>query len=249
MLYNETNPILKIIGVEHLQWSGNRFRIPPRPFSALAFRIRGSARISTKEGDFLVEPNDILYFPQNIAYTAEYTDTEMIVIHFITAEDDPAPKVFSFENGERYYQLFQQAHAQWQGKETGYHLRILSILYDLLAQLTAKEAAITLPKHFLQAVSHINANYRSNALSIDAICAEAGISQTVFRTLFKKYYQKSPIAYITDLRLEYARNLIAGGAPIETAALESGFNDPKYFARTVKKHFGCTPRNLKTYGK
>jgi AraC-like DNA-binding protein len=36
---------------------------------------------------------------------------------------------------------------------------------------------------------------------------------------------------------------------IEDAACESGFNDPKYFARVVKKHFGCTPRDLKLYGK
>ena len=58
-----------------------------------------------------------------------------------------------------------------------------------------------------------------------------------------------PVAYITDLRLEYARNLISGGMSIEAAAVESGFNDPKYFARRVKKHFGCTPSKLKTYGK
>ncbi|MBQ3099216.1 MAG: AraC family transcriptional regulator [Kiritimatiellae bacterium] len=37
--------------------------------------------------------------------------------------------------------------------------------------------------------------------------------------------------------------------PIETAAYESGFNDPKYFARVVKSRFGCTPRALKAYGK
>ena len=55
--------------------------------------------------------------------------------------------------------------------------------------------------------------------------------------------------YITRLRLEYARRLIANGVSVESTAYESGFNDPKYFARVVKKHFGCTPRNLKTYGK
>ena len=28
-----------------------------------------------------------------------------------------------------------------------------------------------------------------------------------------------------------------------------GFNDPEYFARVIKQQFGCTPRELKTYGK
>ena len=55
--------------------------------------------------------------------------------------------------------------------------------------------------------------------------------------------------YITKSRLESARNLISCGVPIAQAAEQSGFNDPKYFARVVKKHFGCTPREFKTYGK
>jgi AraC-like DNA-binding protein len=81
------------------------------------------------------------------------------------------------------------------------------------------------------------------------VCEAAGIGTTVFRQLFKRYYQKTPMEYITQLRLEHARNQISGGMPIELAAAESGFADPKYFARVVKKNLGCTPRDLKKYGK
>ena len=81
------------------------------------------------------------------------------------------------------------------------------------------------------------------------VCAETGISATLFRKLFKKHYQKTPTEYITSLRLEYARNLISSGMAIKNAAYESGFNDPKYFARVVKKCLNCTPRDLKDYGR
>ena len=54
---------------------------------------------------------------------------------------------------------------------------------------------------------------------------------------------------MTDLRLEYARSLITNGVSVETAAYECGYNDAKYFARVVKKQFGCTPRELRNYGK
>ena len=43
--------------------------------------------------------------------------------------------------------------------------------------------------------------------------------------------------------------IVGLGKAIELAAAESGFSDPKYFARVVKKHLGCTPRELKKYGK
>ena len=105
-----------------------------------------------------------------------------------------------------------------------------------------------LPPHFLRAISYINANYNSN-ITTATICAASGIGATVFRQLFKAHYRKTPVEYITELRLEHARNRIAGGVPIEQAAADSGFNDPKYFARVVKRYFNCTPRDLKNYGK
>ena len=47
MLYDANNPILRIVGVEQMRWSGGVFDVKPREYSALAFRISGSATIST----------------------------------------------------------------------------------------------------------------------------------------------------------------------------------------------------------
>ena len=76
-----------------------------------------------------------------------------------------------------------------------------------------------------------------------------GICETSFRELFKKYYIKTPIEFITDLRIENAKGLISNGLSVEAAAYESDFNDSKYFARIVKKKLGCTPSELKHLGK
>lgn len=93
---------------------------------------------------------------------------------------------------------------------------------------------------------YINANFKNNT---DDIYRETGVSATYLRTLFQKHFGKRPTEYIINLRLEHARNLIACGTSVKEAAFESGFNDPKYFARVVKKHFHCTPRELQLYGK
>lgn len=249
MLYHANNPILRIVGVEHMQWDAGTFKVYPREYSALAFRISGNAVIENAGKEYLVNTNDILYLPQNMGYTAQYTNTEIIVIHFVTAEDDNEIEVYSFENSEQIYKVFLQALTLWQNKETGYAVYSLAQLYTVLGTILEKETKASLPKHFLNAISYINSNYKDSALTVDEVCKMAGISATVFRQLFKKHYQKTPVEYITELRLEYARNLISSGMSIEKAALESGFNDPKYFARTVKKNYGCTPRELKTYGK
>lgn len=249
MLCNGENPIIKIVGVEHMKWSGGTFTVAPRPHSALGFRMRGDAIIRTCGVEYRVLTNDILYLPQNMGYTAEYTDTEMIVIHFVTARDDAQVEVYSLQNGEQIYKLFLRARELWKNKQPGYEVYVMGQLYTILGSILAHKTETNLPPSFLKAVSFINANYKNNALSIPMICREAGIGATVFRQLFRKHYQKTPTAYITELRLEQARILISGGMAIENAAWESGFSDPKYFARVVKKRFACTPRDFKTYGK
>jgi len=249
MLYTGDNPILKIVHVEHMRWKGGTFKVGPRRYSALAFRISGNAVIQSNGKEYIINTNDVLYLPQKMEYTAEYTDTEMLVIHFITANNDSESEVYSLQNGEQLYKLFLQAYLTWNNKESGFAVYTMALLYSILGTILEKETKINLPPYFLNAISYINAHYKESDLSVDSICTEVGIGTTAFRKLFKKHYQKTPVEYITDLRLEYARNLISGGMTIERVAYESGFNDPKYFARVVKKHFNCTPRDLKNYGR
>lgn len=248
MLYHGDNPAITIEAVEHMHWQGGTFRVAPRNYCALAFRIRGTARIEVGGVTYTLGTNDILYVPQDLGYTATYSDTEMIVFHFVTRRSDKRIEVYSMEDSGRIYKLFLRARALWQNKEPGYTVYAMSQLYAVLGTILETQTKTKLPPHFLQAVSYINENYRS-AITMQRICEASGISATVFRQLFKEHYQKTPVAYITELRLEHARNRIAGGQSIEQAAAESGFNDSKYFARVVKRYFDCTPRDLKNYGK
>ena len=248
MLYQGENPALKIIAVEHLRWGVCDFRVPPREYASLTFRIKGEATFRYEDGACFVNPGDVLYMPQNLGYTATYTDTEMLAINFAVDHPDPAPEVYSLQNVEQLYPLFLRAHSLWESKTPGCGLQVMSALYGILGAICQTETSTKLPPHFLKAVSYIHANFTKD-ITIGAICEEAGMGATAFRLLFKQYYQKTPVEYITQLRLEHARNLIAGGMGVEQAALQSGFHDPKYFARTVKKHLGCTPRGLKNYGK
>ena len=243
------NPITEIIGVDHIEWKAQKCKVLPRDYSALAFRIKGSGHICYNETNISVSTNNILYLPQNIGYSAEYSDTELIVIHFKTQNADQVTEVFSFENTEKIYKLFLEALTIWENKKTGYKIMTISILYKILATVYKETHNHSLPQAFINAVSLINSNYKDNSLSIKQICLEAEISETYFRRLFSEYYKKTPVAYINGLRIEYARNLIANGMSIEAAAYSTGFNDPKYFSRVIKKHFNCTPRELKSYGK
>lgn len=249
MFFELENHINEIISVDKITWEQQSCFVLPRYYSALAFRIKGEGFITYDGKQVFVGANDVLYLPQHIGYTAEYTDTDLIVIHFITDKSDCNAEVFSFDNVDKIYKLFLDALNVWNNKDIGYKISTLSILYNILATMYKQTQKHTLPKNFINAVSHINSNYKDANISIKKICEEVGISETYFRKLFAIHYKKKPINYINELRIEYARNLISCGVSIEKATYESGFNDPKYFARVVKKYYDCSPRELKLFGK
>lgn len=243
------NCVTELLGVTHLKWAESFVNVSKRNYSALAFRIKGEALVEVDGREYSAGVNDLLYIPQNTSYSAEYSDTEIMVVHFKTVYDDAVPEVLSVNNSQSIYQTFLKMYVLWDKKEPGYQEEVLSLFYGLLAELSRKKALIDVRKDYLKGISFMNANFKNSNISVPQICKEAGMSETNFRKFLKMYCGKTPIEYLTQLRLEYARNLIACGVSVKQSAYESGFNDPKYFSRTVKKYFGCTARDLKTFGK
>lgn len=246
MLCTCSNPVLEILTVGHYAWKARKLPVAPRPFCALAFRLRGSGSLYCGGRRYELTPGCVLYVPQGLAYSHDYTDTDLLLFHFITAKNDPEPEVYRPANPEEMGRQFQKALDIWEEKGPGFLSRSMSQLYKILGLLAEDEARFRLPPHFLQAVRLLNERYRESSLRIGDICREAAISQTVFRELFRRHYGKTPVEYLTELRIEYARSLICADVPIETAALESGFSDAKYFCRVVRQRLGCTPRQLRS---
>lgn len=105
-MYDGDNAVLRIVGVEHMYWQDGEYEVEAHEYSVLAFRIKGTAAIESGAKEYFVNTNEILYLPQNMSYTARYTDTEIIVIHFITQRDDSYIKTFAFIVVKRYINCF-----------------------------------------------------------------------------------------------------------------------------------------------
>ena len=69
-----------------------------------------------------------------------------------------------------------------------------------------------------------------------------GISETYFRTLFKKVVGVSPLKYINDRKISRAKELISSKMySIREVAQLAGFHDEAYFSREFKKATGVCP--------
>lgn len=245
MLYDGKNPILRIIDATQLHRSFGSFAVGQREYAEFSFVISGTVIIECKAKTYTAKAGDILYLPQKLEYTASYNEAEIIVIHLETLSPDSEPEFYSLHGTRSFHALFSSILIWWEKKSSAAGtVNIISLIYRILCTISSR---LRTPPHMQKAISFIHANYRDSNLTIGQVCEHAGISATILRQYFRERYKQSPLEYIITLRLIYARTLIASGIPIETAAQQSGFNDPKYFARVTKKYLNRTPSELKDF--
>lgn len=83
-------------------------------------------------------------------------------------------------------------------------------------------------------------------LTLKKLASQAGMSLTYFCEQFKLVTGLSPWDYLTHLRLEKAKSLLASTRlQISEIALHSGFCDSSYLAKTFKAHEGISPKDYR----
>ena len=146
-------------------------------------------------------------------------------------------------------EAFIKIHSVWQAKQAGYKLKTKSIMYAILYEIMNNNKKTYESNDWLiiqNAVNYIRENFTSSGAIIDEAASKSFISTVYFRRLFKKEFGITPLEYINELRIEYAKSLIAGGHGfIGETAYASGFSSYKYFAYVFKKKTGCTPGEYK----
>lgn len=98
---------------------------------------------------------------------------------------------------------------------------------------------------------HYMENNLSHKITIDDICKKFYISKSTFIRVFTKYTCFSPIAYLTKLRIEKAKQLLLETEnSVTDIALDCGFFDSSHLERYFKKYENTTPNYYrKTFSK
>lgn len=92
----------------------------------------------------------------------------------------------------------------------------------------------------LAAIELAGARLREGASQEEA-ARVAGMGLTKFKRLFRQAMGSSWGAYLTERRMSEARRLLAGGAPVEQAALAVGYRSPTSFSSAFSRAFGMPP--------
>jgi AraC-like DNA-binding protein len=96
-----------------------------------------------------------------------------------------------------------------------------------------------------EAISHLETHYRE-PINLDELASLAHMSKRSFMRTFQAAMRSSPIAYLIQLRINQASNLLRQpGENITNVAFRVGFNDSNYFTRQFRKIMGLSPREFR----
>jgi ABC-type Fe3+-hydroxamate transport system substrate-binding protein len=92
-----------------------------------------------------------------------------------------------------------------------------------------------------RSVQQLRQRYRED-ISFKEMAEAAGVSRWQFGEKFKQLTGQSPMAYLTELRISYAKRLMSdSAATVKEIANQAGFRDEYYFSRRFKQTTGMTP--------
>ena len=91
------------------------------------------------------------------------------------------------------------------------------------------------------AIGYIQEHFAEN-LTVNVLAEHYGMSPNYFSSMFKKDMSRSAVNYITELRINQARELLYHSElSVVDISKKVGYEDSQYFFRVFKKYLGMTP--------
>lgn len=140
-----------------------------------------------------------------------------------------------------------------QNPHVGYELSIQGLFLQLLATFHQYQLLIPTDTVIHQgvgsremAILRYMDQHFTKTLSISDMAKDFDISEDYFYKVFKKATGQTPINYILQLRVQYAKQLLkTTDMSISDIGYEVGFDSSSYFSKTFKKLTGLTPRKYR----
>lgn len=124
----------------------------------------------------------------------------------------------------------------------------LGELVDLLCQKVRDNtrAATATGQLCGEICAYIQANYQNPDLNISQTGLQFDLTPAYLSALFKRETGSSLLGYITQVRLDAAKELLMQGQPVARIAEQCGFRDSSALIRVFKKSTGLTPGQYKS---
>ena len=181
---------------------------------------------------------------QTVTYSSFCPSTDWIQWFLETTDCREQTIVFSSPtmNDPKVARLLKAAHDALQNQiEMLYSESLMILAFSNLLQnqrpLSRKENE---PRAIQKAKEYLTAKF-GEQIHLADLAQASGLSPFYFLRSFQKAIGLTPHEYLCNLRVERARKLLASGASISDAAMQTGFFDQSHLHRHFRRLLGITP--------
>lgn len=125
-------------------------------------------------------------------------------------------------------------------------------IYKILLKVIAKRDAISSSTYnavIVSAKDYIKQNFSKEDISLNTVAKSVDFSPSHFSTLFSQTTGQTFIEYLTEIRMEKAKELLRCSAMRSSEiGYLVGYKDPHYFSFLFKKTQKCTPKEYRKRG-
>lgn len=219
----------------------------PLHHNELIFHLSGKAQVRFNGKVLPTEANTLRFLPQgeNWEYIVEREEHGDCIDVFFDADRPVSQEAFvrQLRENSGLDTLFRRIFSVWVGREEGYKFECMSILYRIFARLQ-DESYIPAQQYQVirPAVEYIGEHFLDPELSVEALAAGCGVSDSWLRRLFIARFGVPPKKYILQRRINYACDLLRSGLYSVTQIAElCGCGSVYFFSRQFREYMGLSP--------
>ena len=230
----------------------------PRPVDGIVVFTEGTITYDFSGKKITANKGDVLIFPKGLVYSGKRKSGVKNSFYVVDFETDETfsfallglPKIFTPKHYELFISRFEELLKLWESGDLSAKIALKGKLYSLIADITKKYMQSSLGAECFsktqRIADYIEKTYSKSDLSIEDICKEFYVSPSTLRRIMLSAYYKTPIKYITEVRVKKAKNMLAyDNFSVNEIAEKCGFSSAHYFSRIFKKEVGMTPLEYK----
>lgn len=94
-------------------------------------------------------------------------------------------------------------------------------------------------------VGYMQKHYKEK-ITLDDIAAAGNVCKSKCSSLYRSYFNQTPVGYLTGYRLKKGADLLRNtDMSITEISYEVGFSGASYFTETFRKYYGCSPTRFR----
>lgn len=219
-------------------------------FHDLTFIYKGEAVYVIDDKPHKVSAGTILYIQPGCTRSAyTFVDNPMHSFALNLNTDNTSllqlPNIRNVGLDEQLIELYLQFDKVWLSQDNYLKIKTNALIMLILCRINELHTSVSLiDKRIERAKEFILSNYQKD-ISVKLLSRSAGLNEIYFGALFKKSTGQSVNQYITSIRINKAKDLLADGNSVADTSVMCGFDNIFYFSNVFKKNVGKSPINFK----